>query len=462
MASWSVAGIDAGTSAIKGVVVNEDGHDVRRIDCPIAQGTNPGEQFTADDMAAAIESVAETLWPFDALAIAGPVSSHLLVDEQGNALTATMTWGDHRARDFATDGWTATSVVARTRWWSAHEPEAFAAARWVMLPRDYAVLKLTGHVSTDRTSWPDLVQHGALSERVPDEVRALLPPVEDPAAVVSQYRGVPVVAGCMDALAAVLGVGPTPVGTGISVSGTSESAGVVAATETHRSTVRGTLHVPEGWWHAGPTQAGGRALTWAADLLERGDRTRFIQLVESAPRRPTGVLFLPYLDGERAPLWDPDAYASLIGMTGRDTPATIARAVFEGVAFAIRHVLDSAAPLDTPATRLVICGRLSAIDVWNQIKADVTGLETFVADESETGARGAAMLAATALTGLPLGDVRASLAPSYARVNPDAANVGSYESLYGSYVTLWPAMRDQMRRRLSPDDPQPRDGTGEQ
>ena len=66
-------------------------------------------------MAAAIESVAETLWPFDALAIAGPVNSDLPVDEQGNALIATMTWGDHRARDFATEGWTATSVVARIR-----------------------------------------------------------------------------------------------------------------------------------------------------------------------------------------------------------------------------------------------------------------------------------------------------------------------------------------------------------
>ena len=149
-------------------------------------------------------------------------------------------------------------------------------------------------------------------------------------------------------------------------------------------------------------------------------------------------------------------------MTGRDTPATIARAVFEGVAFAKTPRSHSAAPPHTPATHLVICGRLSAIDVWNQIKADVTGLETFVADESETGARGAAMLAATALTGLRLGDVRASLAPSYTRANPDAANVGSYESLYGSYVTLWPAMRDQMRQRLSPDDPQPWDETRQQ
>jgi xylulokinase len=441
MSPPSVAGIDVGTTSVKGLVIGEDARVVRTAYEPLARPREAMAELDADAIVAAVEAVAGRLWPFDALAVAGMINTHLLVDEHGQALTAAMTWNNQNAGEYATDGWTATSAVTRVRYWGAEQPEALARARWVMLPRDYVILRLSGQVRTDSTSWPDLIEHGRLAHRVPADVRRLIPPLARPEETIAEYRGVPLMAGCMDSVAAVLGAGPTPVGTAIDVGGTSESAGVVSGREAYRDAVRGSLLLPDGWWHAGPTQAGGRSLTWGAELLTDGDSQRFISLVEQAPHRPTGIIFLPYLEGERAPLWDPAAQAAFVGMSFATTKSELARAVLEGVAFSVRHILDCAAPADCTLHRLVICGRPSAVRAWNEIKADVTGLKSFVPDEPETGARGAAMLAYAGVTGLPLGHAREALAPDGHNVEPEPRNAEIYDELFGRYVALWPAIR---------------------
>lgn len=445
MSPLSLAGIDVGTTSVKGLVIDEDARVLRTAYEPLARRGEARAELDADVIVAAVEAAAGKLWPFDALAIAGMINTHLLVDERGQALTTAVTWNNQKAREYATHGWTATSVVARVRCWAAEQPEVLARARWVMLPRDYAILRLCGQARTDSTSWPDLIEHGRLARRVPADVRRHMPPLARPEEIVGEYRGVPLMAGCMDSLAAVLGVGPTPAGTAIDVGGTSESAGVVSVSEAHRAAVRGSLPVPEGWWHAGPTQAGGRSLTWGAGLLTGGDSQLFISLVEQAPRRPTGIIFLPYLEGERAPLWDPAAHAAFVGMSFANTKSDLARAVLEGVAFSVRHILDSVAPADCAVHRLVICGRPSTVRAWNEIKADVTGLTSFVPDEPDTGARGAAMLAYAGISGLALGEAREALAPAGHEIEPEPRNAEIYDELFRRYVALWPAIRASTR-----------------
>lgn len=441
MSVQSVAGIDVGTTSVKGLVINQDARVLRTAAEPLARPRQAMAELDADAIVAAVEAVAGKLWPFDALAVAGMINTHLLVDDRGQALTAAMTWNNQKAGAYATDGWTATSVVARVRCWGAEQPETLARARWVMLPRDYVTLRLSGQACTDPTSWPDLVEHGRLSPRVPADVRRLMPPLARPEETVAEYRGVPLMAGCMDSLAAVLGVGPTPPGTAIDVAGTSETAGVVSVTEAHRAAVRGSVLLPDGWWHAGPTQAGGRSLTWGAELLAGGDSQQFVSLVGQAPPRPTGIIFLPYLEGERAPLWDPAAQAAFVGLSFAHTKADLARAVLEGVAFSVRHVLDNVAPADCALHRLVICGRPSAVRAWNEIKADITGLMSFVPNELEVGARGAAMLAYAGMTGSPLGETRQALAPEGHEVEPEPRNAKKYDDLFKRYIALWPAIR---------------------
>jgi xylulokinase len=441
MSSQRFAGIDIGTTSVKGLVIDGDARVLRAAHRPLGSGQAVTD-LDADVAVAAVEAVADMLWPFDALAIAGMINTHLLVDDRGQPLTPAMTWNNQMASAYASDGWTATSVVTRVRRWEAERPEVFRQARWVMLPKDYVTLRLCGKLRTDSTSWPDLMENGRLAQRVPGEIRRLIPSLVQPEEAIGEYRGVPLLAGCMDSLAAVLGAGPTPAGTGIDVSGTSETVGVVADTAEHSVAVRGTLRLPDGWWHAGPTQAGGRSLYWGAGILADSDLQAFVSLVAQAPRSPTGIIFLPYLEGERAPLWDPAAQAAFAGMSSACTKADLARAVLEGVAFSVRHILESAAPADRLVNRLVICGRPSAIPMWNEIKADVTGLTCFVPDQPDTGPRGAAMLAYAGTTGLPLGKARAALAPDGHVVEPEPQNAELYGELFARYVALWPAIRE--------------------
>ncbi len=443
MSRSAVAGIDIGTTAVKGVVITADSVILRTAYEELPRVIGPGCRIDPSGIVAAVKHVAQRLWPFDALGVAGMANTHLLVDDSGRALTTAVGWNDYGAFRYAPSGWSATSALARVRQWQAERPAMFNRARWLMLPRDYALFRICDVACTDPGSWPDLLaSDGDLNPALPTELQVLLPPMRTPQAVVGEYRGVPVVTGCMDSVAAVLGSGPTPVGVAIDVGGSSETAGAVAAAAAPRSAIRGVIRVPEGWWHAGPTQAGGRSLDWAAGLLAEGDRSRFLGLVLEAASRPTDLIFLPYLEGERAPVWDRDARAALAGMSLRTGKAELARAVLEGVAFSIRHVLEAALPEGLALDHLVVCGRPASFRTWNQIKADVTGLECFAPREPDTGARGAAMLAYAGLTQTPLAEVRAMLAPERDRIQPESTNVAAYDRLYARYLALWPAIRD--------------------
>ena len=439
MTTQQVAGIDIGTTFAKGVVLAPDGSCLRSIRAPIGRSVG-AEGLDADAVVEAIRATADELWPFDALAIVGMINTHLLVDADGEALTQALVWNDDRAREFASARWKSSSAVARTAYWESECREVYERARWLMLPRDYAVLKLSGRACTDPTSWPDMFAGGVLAGDVPHQVLDLLPECLEPGSQVGEYRGVPLVTGCMDSLAAVLGVGPTPVGTAIDIGGTSETIGVVSATEERRSAVRGLLRLPEGWWHAGPTQGGGGALAWAADLLAGGSHRRLVELGVAA-ERPTGIVFLPYLEGERSPIWDPTARGAFVGIEAHHGPADFAVAVLEGVAFSVRHVLDEASPEGERASEMVISGGPSAVEIWNQVKADVTGLTCFVPAEPETGSRGAAMLARSFAAGRSLADVRAELALPRQEVRPQEAASRRYEDQYQAYLRLWPAIR---------------------
>ncbi len=441
--AWAACGIDIGTTRVKGVVIACDGTRLRRISRPLPPRPSAHRaELDPEVVADVVQGLADDLWPFDALGVVGLINTHLLVGEDGRALTPAILWNDGRASSYAEDGWRASSLVSRARWWRAEMPDAFAAARWAMLPRDYVLLRLTGTVATDPTSWPDLTEDGALTDRVPAELRARLPALNAPESVVGSYRGVPVVAGCMDSVAAVLGVGATPPGTAIDVAGTSEAAGVVAATRIPTDAVRGTLRLPDGYWHAGPTQAGGRALDWVSRLVGATEQQKLRRMIDGNPATPTGVVFLPYLEGERAPLWDPESVGAFVGLRAPHDSATLVRAVLEGVAMSVRHLIEATAPEGTVADRLVVCGGPSKLTTWNQIKADVTNLPTFVPDEAETGVIGAAMLAAAGLEQRPLAEMRARLAPRASALEPDRANARRYEVQYASYRSLWPAIEE--------------------
>lgn len=361
-----------------------------------------------------------------AVGLCGQVNTHLVTDARGEPLHPAITWQDGRCGPVAvalTDRLSdadrarvrgglgtvdASHPSARCAWLAAHRPWVWERTARLLAPKDWLLWRLTGALVTDPISSVGLVDPGGTYPRWLDllvpGLRDLLPPLADPASVAGETTGagglpagLPVAVGTMDAWSAVLGGGIAAPGDALVVAGTSEVFAM--ATGPGRS-APGVVGFPE--WrglhvHAGPTQAGGDALAWAAAALG-GTVTEALDLAAAAAPGADGVLFLPQLAGERAPLWDPDLRAHWLGATVRTGRAELARAALEGVAHAARHVLaalEQAA--GTPAVAPAVCGGGAASDLWCQVKADVLDRPLRRTAERDAGVLGAAMLAALAV-----------------------------------------------------------------
>lgn len=434
----TLLGIDVGTTSVKAAVFDPDGRRVavaaRRH--PTARPA-PGhaeqdpEHWWAGLTAALAElDAAGALDGLDAVGLCGQVNTHLVTDAAGTALHPAITWQDGRCAGVAATlgdrlspddrarvrgglgTVDASHPAARAAWLAEHRPEVWARTERLLAPKDQLLLRLTGTAAADPISAIGLVDSAAdparpaypelLDVLVPG-LRALLAPLADPATVVGESTGagglppgLPVAVGTMDAWSALLGGGVAAPGDAIDVAGTSEVLAIAADPGGGAPGIvtfppwRG-LHV-----HAGPTQAGGDALAWASSSLG-GTVAELLDLAHRAGPGCEGVLFLPQLAGERAPLWDPDLRAHWLGATFRTGRPELARAALEGVAHAARHVLTALErAAGRPAGTLAACGGGANSDLWCQIKADVLGRPLRRTAERDAGVLGAAMLAALA------------------------------------------------------------------
>jgi xylulokinase len=261
---------------------------------------------------------------------------------------------------------------------------------------------------------------------------------------------VPVAVGTMDAWGSVYGSGLVVPGRAMEVSGTSEIIGVASdRTIPTRGVisfppVRG-LHV-----HAGPTQAGGDALGWAARLLGL-TVDELVADATDARRDPLPVVFLPHLAGERAPLWNPDARGVFLGVTIATERRHLALAVLEGVAFAARQLLEAcSAAAGLPLADVRLSGGGSRSATWNTIKATVHRRPLARLATRDSGVLGAALM------GLVAGGVEGDIAMAATHrvtiaehVEPDAAAVGRLDDLYGIYRDTYRALEPLFPRLAS-------------
>jgi xylulokinase len=164
----------------------------------------------------------------------------------------------------------------------------------------------------------------------------------------------------------------------------------------------------------------------------------------AAPAGSGGLVFLPYLEGERAPVWDPRARGAFVGLTSRHGPADLLRAVLEGVACSVRHILDAAQA--TSGQRVVevrVAGGGARLALWNQIKADVTGCPVRPCAVSENGVLGAAMLGALGAGLFPgVEQASAAMVALQAPCVPNAAHRPIYDRAFARYTALYPQLRD--------------------
>jgi len=483
-----LVGLDLGTSAVKVGLFDTTGRLLRlaRREYPL-YAPRPGwaEQEPWEWWEAACAALREALAEMDtgqiaAVGLSGQTPGHVLVTADGAPLGRAIIWSDRRATAEAAwlarrvtpqqaRDWTgypfiaeATQPPARLLWLKAHRPDDWARCAAVVQPKDFIALRLTGRIATDRHSSFCLFNpergryHPEYLELLGMEPNKM-PPVLAPTGVVGRVRpgaaaatglpaGVPVVTGTIDAWCDIIGCGAVAPGHAVDVAGTSE---VVALVTDRPAEGMGIFSSPllEGlYWVGGPMQTGGGALLWLARGFY-GEEAGFKQLeAEAAAVSPgaEGLLFLPYLRGERAPVWDEAASGAFVGLTDRHTRAHCARAVYEGVALAVQHVLALAeGAADLTAAELRVCGGGSRSRFWNQLKADVTGKRVLELEVAEAAVLGAAMWAAVSIGLYPDMETAAGrMVRLRAELPPDPSLRPCYDELAALYQGLYPALQE--------------------
>jgi xylulokinase len=321
-----------------------------------------------------------------------------------------------------------------------------------MAPKDYCLLQLTGEACADPLSSFGVVDS---SLRYVDELIALvpgaaerLPPLRNPTATIGRVRGglpgagLPVATATMDAWAGMVGAGAVRDGDAGYLSGTSEVVGIVSQ---RRVPTPGVIAFPncEGvMLHAGPTQAGGASVAWLGGLLGRSAEEISALAAKSDLKRPAPI-FLPHLQGERAPLWDIAARASFAGLDASMGASELARSVLEGVAYSVRLLLGALeASSAVAATRLRHAGGGAHSGVWCQIRADVLGRPIDRVANLDSGVVGAAALAGTAAHVFgSIEEAAGRMARIERTFEPNVAMRGYYDEGFGRYTDLYARLK---------------------
>jgi xylulokinase len=471
-------GVDVGTTAIKVGLFDAEGHVVAessrsyRMSRPApgiveqdprdwTNGVVGGmDAFLTDDFA---ERVA-------AVGLCSQVNTDVFVDADGHPLAPAVTWQDSRAARQAAEldadvsaaekaSWWgaplpigASHVLARMVWMAKQKPDLYAATRHVLTPKDYCLRALAGVAVADPMSnffvvGQDLTYVEPLIARAPG-ARERLPPLRFFTEVVGEIelgssgKRAPVVAGTMDAWSGLFGAGVHKAGQGVYISGTSEILAVASAERVGAPGVV-TFPIVAGLVvHAGPTQCGGDSLRWWGDIISR-DVAGVLELASKADRSGRPVLFLPHMEGERAPLWDAELRGAFIGLDGRSSGPDYALAVMEGVALSARMLLaslDAAAGEVVP--RLFHAGGGARSDLWGHIRADCLGRPLDRVLYPDVGCLGAAIMAAV---GVGAYDSLANAVSAMTRIEshfePDPNMKARYDAMYETYVLATQALR---------------------
>jgi xylulokinase len=429
VACW--LGLDVGTSSLKAVAVNADGAVLARASVPYRSVGRVGEQDARDWAEAAQEAIAgcRVDGGIEGVSVTGQVPSVVLVDEAGIPVRLASTWQEQRSASHAEAlearfgrstqlfgfalPWAASQVPAKLSWLAEIDPEARKRARWFLQPKDYIGYRLTGRVASDAWSMKGVVRvpDGGL---IPEVVEAAgwkaeqCPEIRRPEAILGRTcghalglpDGIPVSVGWSDALSSMLALGVLTVSGAFVISGTSDVVGVTG--DWDDVDAPGLYVVPAGIAPKtivyGPTQASGASIAWAAGLLGLPIDAA-LSLAETANPEHTPS-FVPYLDGERAPLWRSDVRAVITGLDQYCGPAEFMRSVVNGVGGSARHILETAAAATgTPISGVRVGGRGEQGLVGLSAKAAVLGQSLSVLTEPYVSAYGAAMLAAVASSG---------------------------------------------------------------
>jgi xylulokinase len=481
MISPALVGLDVGTTGVKALALSPEGEvlAVAARGYPVSTPRPGWSEQDPEDWWQAAESALAEVAPGRKVAgigLSGQMHGLVTLDESGRVIRPAILWNDQRTAEECAEieervgferlvaltgnraltGFTAPKLL----WLRRHEPEAYARIARVLLPKDYVRLRLTGDWAIDAsdasgTLLLDVAQRDWSSEVIEalELPRAWLPAVlESPAragvvgAGHEPLQGTPVAAGAGDQAAAAVGVGAVRPGVLSIVLGTS---GVVLAplpayAHDAEARVHAFCHAVPGTWQAmGVMLSAAGSLQWIRDVSAPG--SPFDELVDEAAAWPAGaegLVFLPYLVGERTPHADPDARGAFVGLHVRHDRGALVRAVLEGVAFGLRDSFDLLGELGVEASAARASGGGARSRLWLRIVASVLGVPLELTESEEGSAFGAALLGGVA-AGV-FADVHEGVERCVRvrdTVEPDPAWQETYAGLQDRYRALYPGLK---------------------
>jgi len=467
----ALLGIDLGTSRVKAGLIGLDG-------APLGFG-RAAHGFDVDPATGRAEQDPDAWWsgvgvavregidgapgPVEVLGIsvAGHGPTMTAVDADGLPVRPAITWLDTRAATERNEleattglrGW-ALGVLPAALWLDRHEPDAARRTRWYLNSWEALALRLCGVAATTVVPGGDALPRAALEragvygDRIAPDVAtgSTLGGLTAAAAVhLGLPAGIPVVAGLNDAFASFHGARMLGAGDAIDVGGAAGGFGVYAARPVQVAGGFTTRAPMPGLFSVGAAMAAtGAALDWFASDILAGSRSVADLVGEAAivPPGAEGLIFLPYLAGERSPLWDPNARGAFVGLTLRHTRAHMVRAILEAAALAIRHVATPMLEAGVAVHAMRSVGGPAHSDAWNQLKADVTGFTVEVPRVLDAAAVGAAIVAAVGVGAHAdlLSAIRAMTVIDR-RFEPSTERAAIYDRVFEAYVGLYPAMK---------------------
>ncbi len=458
----SLIGLDVGTTGVKALALSEDGALVGRAEeeYPLSIPRPGWAEQDPEDWVRAAESALEALGAkSDRVGLSGQMHGLVALDADRRVLRPAILWNDQRTAaecaeieeriglerlieltgNRALPGFTAPKLL----WLRRHEPDVYEQIAHVLLPKDYVRLRLTNELATDVADASGTLLLDVAGRRWSDEVldalevpREWLPPLHESTEI----------AGAGDQAAGALGVGvdvPGPASVALGTSGV-----VFAPLATFVADTKGAAHVfchaVPGTWHAmGVMLSAGGSLRWFRQAFAAGEPfERLDAEAESWPAGSEGVVFLPYLAGERTPHADPDARGAFVGLALQHDRGALVRALLEGVAYGLRDSLEVLRALGCRIDVGRVSGGGARSALWLRIVASVLGVPLERTEVEEGAAYGAALLAGVAAG--DFADVREAVGACVRvreTIEPDPEWAKVYAEGYERYRALYPALR---------------------
>lgn len=472
--SEHVVGIDVGTTGVKGLAIDPSGTVLARAEAAYELST-PRSGWAEQDPADWWEAAEAVLGELRAssgspsgIGLSGQMHGLVVLGSDDEVLRPAILWNDQRTGaecaeiertvgleqlieltgNRALPGFTAPKLL----WLRRHEPDVYARIARILLPKDYVRLRLTGEHATDVSDASGTllldVAHRRWSQQLLEKLEldpAWLPPaLESPVPSGRTAEGIPVAGGAGDQAAGAVGVGvdhPGPVSVVLGTSGVVFAALREYAAD-REARVHAFCHAIPGSWHAmGVMLSAAGSLRWLRDVV--GPEEEYETLVTEAgswPAGSEGLIFLPYLAGERTPHADPDARGAFVGLSVRHARGALVRAVLEGVAFGLRDSLDLVVELGGQPELGRVSGGGARSELWLRIVASALELPLQRVAVDEGAAFGAALLGGVAAGAWT--DVHAAVAATVRGtevIEPVPDWIPVYREAQQRYRALYPA-----------------------